>query len=998
MNARHMRPFAGAARRGLYAATALGALLAASCDQVTVVVLEPHRVEIAPDQVQLDLAQVSSLGARVFDADGVELFGYDLDWSVADPGVVELTGNGSLRAQSEGSTTVRASVGDMAAGSAEVEVVATRALSVEPGSFAFVALEGSGAPMSDQAVLTSTAAPIDGLQVTIAATEPGWIDVSLSSTTTDAILFVNVDPTGLPAGTYDATLTLASPVIRSVEVPVRLTVSAAPPATIVLAPGALAFEMTQGATTPLTHPLSVTTQGSAVSGLTQQITHLDDSTGWLSIEMFGTSTPMSGLIVATPPAGLPAGTYEAVVSVTAEDAVEGSMTVSLTVNEPQGEPPTIQVAPSTVVIPAETGGAAPAVRQLAVTSSAEEISGLQSSIEWGAGSSTGWMQAVLSTTTTPASLDITSDIDGLAAGTYTASVSIQAPGASSTSASVTLVVADPGAPPTLVASPATVQIDGEEGGAAPAPVQVSVTSTGAAVSGLTTGIDFGGGATGWLQASLSGATTPASLDITPSVDGLAAGSYNATISLSGTGATAATLPVTLVVAEGAPPALAVSPATVTISAETGGAAPATQQLSVTSSDDEVPGLAADIDWGGGSSGWLQAVMSATTTPASLDITASIDGLASGVYTATVNVTGTDATPTSVPVSLVVSDGTPAFSVNPTTVSFDADVGEDPAAVDVDITATNGVVSGVSAAITYGGGTAVEWLAVSMAGTDAPTQASLTASTLGLAEGTYSADVTFSATGAADVVLPVELTVSESGLEIVVPTPDIELVLPLGGSLLGLIPVPVLNVGSAAISDLQVDVEVGGGDPDWLDAEVTALAGPGSPGLLTLNAGAGMGSLASGSYSAVVTIQSTLYGTVSAQVRVRILVVDPGDFALAVVPGALALNASVGGGSVDGTADVHGLLPGILGVLGVVSIDSEIEYGSEGSGWLSASISDGGLSLLDPDSQVDLSANPAGLAPGTYQATVRVTGSVLGSPLLTVSNGTLQVFLSVPEGS
>ena len=986
-----------APRRGLLAATALGALLTASCDQVTVVVLEPNRVEIAPGQVQLDLAQVSSLGARVFDVDGVELFGYDVDWSVADPEVVELSGNGSLRAQSEGSTIVRASVGDMASGSAEVAVVATRALSVEPGSFAFVALEGSGSPLSDQAVLTSTAAPIDGLQVTIDAAEPGWIDVSLSSTTTDAILFVNVDPTGVPAGTYDALLTLSSPVIRAVEVPVRLTVADAPPPTIVLAPGILAFEMTEGATTPLTHPMSVTTQGNSVSGLTQQITHLDDTSGWLAIEMFGTSTPMSGLIVATPPAGLPAGTYEAVVSVAALDAVEGSMTVSLRVNEAEGEPPAIQVAPSTVVIPAETDGAAPAVRQLAVTSSDEEISGLHSSIEWGTGPSSGWMQAVLSTTTTPATLDIISDIDGLVAGTYTASVSIQAPGANSTSVPVTLVVADVGAPPALVASPATVEIDGEEGGAAPTPIQVSVTSTGAEVSGLLTAIDFGGGAAGWLQVSLSGATTPASLDITSSVDGLAAGSYTASISLTGTGATATTLPVTLVVAEGVPPALAVSPATVAMSAETGGASPAAQQLLVTSSDEEVPGLAADIDWGGGPTGWFQAVLSVTTTPASLDITASIDGLASGIYTATVNVTGTNATPTSVPVSLVVSDGTPAFSVNPTAVTFNADVGEDPSAVDVDITATNGVVSGVSAAITYGGGTAVEWLAVALASTEAPTQATLTASTPGLAEGTYTADVTFSATGADDVVLPVELTVSESGLEIVVPTPDIELVLPLGGSLLGLIPIPVLNVGSATIDDLYVDVAVGEGDPDWLDADVSALAGPGSPGLMTLSAGAGVGSLAAGSYSAVVSINSTLYGTVTAQVRVRILVVDPGDFALAVVPGALALHASIGGGSVDGTADVHGLLPGLLGLLGVVSIDSDVEYGPGGSGWLSASIADGSLSLLDPDSQVELSADPTGLAPGTYQATVHVTGSVLGSPLLTVGNGTLQVFLHVPEG-
>jgi hypothetical protein len=82
---------------------------------------------------------------------------------------------------------------------------------------------------------------------------------------------------------------------------------------------------------------------------------------------------------------------------------------------------------------------------------------------------------------------------------------------------------------------------------------VSITSSEAAraveITGLTTQIAYGAGATGWLTATLIGPTTPTTLDLSAQVGGLPSGTYTATVTVSSSqaGVASIAIPVTLTV-------------------------------------------------------------------------------------------------------------------------------------------------------------------------------------------------------------------------------------------------------------------------------------------------------------------------------------------------------------------------------------------------------------------------------------------------------------------
>lgn len=787
-------------RRSLGAVGAIVALASGGCDDVTVVVLEPNRVEITPAPLTLDFTESAALTARVFDRDGQELGGYEVNWSVADPSVATLSGGGTVQAMAEGVTQVTATVvmEGGPSGSAEITVAPSRALLVQPGAFEFTVTRGASPPAPVEAAVASTGAPIHGLAVEMSATGVGWAEAQLSADVTDGTVTVAVDPGDLPAGVYEADLHFSSPVIRDTDVPVRLTVVDPPPPAIRLAPGVIVFQMDHGGSIPLTQVLSVTTDGSAASNLEWEIDYEGEPDGWVSMDIDGGSTPTTGQITVTPPPGIEPGDYQATLTVSAPGAIPASLVIALSV--------------------ADSGGGDP-------------------------------------------------------------------PG---------------GDPP--------------------------------------------------------GGDPPGGDD---------------------------------------PPQFTFSPGSAAFGASTGGADPAPQQVAIGSDGVAILNLDATVDFATGQeTGWLTATLNAATTPASLQLTATTGALPSGTYNATVAVTGTDVAPKTLPVTFVVSEVTPVIGVSPGLLTIPADAGIDPPNELIAITALAGSVAGLSASVSYDEGSPEGWIDVSLASDVAPTLATASFDVDGLDEGTYSASITLSAAGADDVVVPVEFEVSEEGLEIVVPVPTIEVVLPLGGDLIGLIPVPVLNVGAVGIDDLTAEVTLGPGEPDWLTAEVTALAGPGLPALLTLDAGVGMGSLSSGTYTADITVRSELFGTVSAGVRVILHVIDLGDVILAVDPGGISLEATVGGSEVDADVTVRSILPGLLGALGVVQISADIEYQGSASGWLEADIDDASLTLLGPNSTLSLSADPSGLAPGQYEAIVRVDGNVLGLSPLTVGTGAIRVYLNV----
>lgn len=114
----------------------------------------------------------------------------------------------------------------------------------------------------------------------------------------------------------------------------------------------------------------------------------------------------------------------------------------------------------------------------------------------------------------------------------------------------------PPPPPTSMAlSPAAVDFRDTAGTADPLPLGVTITSAPGTLSDLSIGsITYQNGAS-WLSASLGSSTTTATLTLTPSIAGLAPGTYTATVPVTSSGASNSprSVRVSLSVSAGPPP-------------------------------------------------------------------------------------------------------------------------------------------------------------------------------------------------------------------------------------------------------------------------------------------------------------------------------------------------------------------------------------------------------------------------------------------------------------
>ena len=197
----------------------------------------------------------------------------------------------------------------------------------------------------------------------------------------------------------------------------------------------------------------------------------------------------------------------------------------------------------------------------------------------------------------------------------------------------------------ILISPAAVSFADTVGNASPPAQSVAISTDGqGTVSGLSAAIGYTSGS-GWLAVSLSDTTAPATMTLTPSMTGLAAGTYQATVTVSANDAanTPITVPVTFEIAPPPPVRIVVTPAAMSFNDTAGTSSPGPQTASITAEGvGTVTGLKATVDYASGAAGWLTATLSDTTAPATLTLTARNAGLNAATYRATVNVTGTAA--------------------------------------------------------------------------------------------------------------------------------------------------------------------------------------------------------------------------------------------------------------------------------------------------------------------------------------------------------------------
>ncbi|NYE61948.1 hypothetical protein FHW58_003155 [Duganella sp. 1224] len=175
---------------------------------------------------------------------------------------------------------------------------------------------------------------------------------------------------------------------------------------------------------------------------------------------------------------------------------------------------------------AQSGGAAPSGVTVAITSGGS----------WTAASGAGWLKLSATSGSGNASLGVSYDASGLAAGTYTSNLTVTSGGST-----ITL-------PATLTVLPAGLVLDNNSLtftviNGAPAPSQVVRLDTDNKITTAWTASSN----TPWLGVSPASGTTPATavLTVDPTVGTLASGSYPGSITIKPTGLADRTLPVTL---------------------------------------------------------------------------------------------------------------------------------------------------------------------------------------------------------------------------------------------------------------------------------------------------------------------------------------------------------------------------------------------------------------------------------------------------------------------
>jgi len=250
-------------------------------------------------------------------------------------------------------------------------------------------------------------------------------------------------------------------------------------------------------------------------------------------------------------------------------------------------------------------------------------------INWTASADQAWVTLGTSSGIAPGSMAIIVDPTGLAAGTYNATVTISDTGSSDTATvNVMLTVSSPA----FSLSSASLTFNGVSGGTV-APQNVSI----AVNNGDTVSWTAVPGSA-WLSATPSG-TTPGTVvvGVDSSVGPLAAGTYNSTVSLSGTSGGQplnTTINVQFTVTD---PVFTVNQSTFTFSGINGATLSAQTLNIAVDNGDNISWTAVAAD------GWLKlGKTSGTTTPDTLGISVdpSVGPLTAGSYSSTVTLTGT----------------------------------------------------------------------------------------------------------------------------------------------------------------------------------------------------------------------------------------------------------------------------------------------------------------------------------------------------------------------
>jgi len=567
------------------------------------------------------------------------------------------------------------------------------------------------------------------------------------------------------------------------------------------------------------------------------------------------------------------------------------------------------------------------------------------------------------------SLTVSASTGGLAANTYTGSVSVTSDHGGTVDIAVTLTVSRTTDVADLVVSPTYVRMDAVEGGGNPSDQTVLISNGGGGtLAGLAVGApNYTIGTPGWLTATLVGTT---SVTLEASTGSLGNGQHRATVDVTSTNGGPETVTVDVFVAA---PELTLSSERASFSAEEGDATstPASITIDVSNTGAGSFSSLGTVDLGTVSGAWLGASLNGATDQVTL--TADPTGFGANTYSGSVPVTSTAGGNRTIDVTLTVAPAPagPILEVSSSTVTFFAqEGGGDPASEE--LTLSNGGGGDFAALGSVGAGTITyvpavppgeEWLTATPSGQVVTLEAETGTKTV--AGGPYQA--TFQITSAA---APVTVTVDfhihdgTAGTTLELGATSVDFSAVFGGADPAQRVVAVSNSGGGSLGNIAIGgITYDPGASGWLDnssssnTDVTLVA---ETGILA----------AGGPYTA--TLEVTSVGGGPKDISVSFTVEAP---VLSLASEYSAFSAQEGGG--DPAAQNVAYFNSGAGTdsdLDPVTVGT-ITYSPPGTDWLTATPG-AGVVGLEPET--------AGLTEGVYEATVPVVSTRGGNASLTVA--------------
>jgi hypothetical protein len=497
---------------------------------------------------------------------------------------------------------------------------------------ALAACEEAGGPGEDFIVRPDTASIFVGNSIQLTAVGAGG-QVSWSSSNSQVATVV--PQTGFVTAVSRGQATISA-VSGSTVATAEITVLVPP--SLALSSATIAFERTVGAASPPQQTVNVTNAGDG------QITNITvgpvqytagQPADWLTANAAGSTAPLTVTLAASG-AGLPRGTYTAIVPVRAEGIDNSPQNIAVTYRVLA--PASIVLSESNVQMATTPGGVVQ--EQVDITNGGDRpLTGLTAAITYTGGQ--GWLSAGFSQPAAPSTLTLTANAAGLGSGTYNATVRVSSNVAGVTPRDIAVqLTVGPG--PAIALSTATLNISAVSG-SNPSAATINVTNGGGAtLTGLTLGpVAYAQGQTGgWLNPVLNGTTAPTTITVGIASAQLPNGTYNATFQVRSNVASNSPVTVTVNLTVAPAASIVLSHTDVQFATWSGGTLPGSQVILITNGGGgTLTGLQGSINYTSAQNAWLGGTID-TSAPGNLTLRPTRTNLPVGTHTATVTVSST----------------------------------------------------------------------------------------------------------------------------------------------------------------------------------------------------------------------------------------------------------------------------------------------------------------------------------------------------------------------